>query len=164
MLTYEQRAKSNAICKAAVANTVRLFSTEGLDVAFALKRNVNSNQVKRKRKLDRRAEAQLLVVACGATPEGHARWTFRLLEEQAKIVLENPVSKDTIGRMQKTNFDLTKTTTGSSRRKETQNLQPVWKMFWMCTSYPMPYEIGHLHGREALPAFRRSILMLEKTS
>ena len=31
-------------------------------------------------------------------PEGHSRWTLRLLEEQAKIVPDVPVSKDTIGR------------------------------------------------------------------
>jgi len=40
--------------------------------------------------------------------EGHSRWTLRLLEEQAKIVLDTPVSKDTIGRaLKKINPDLT---------------------------------------------------------
>lgn len=45
-----------------------------------------------------RAEARIIEIACSPAPEGHSRWTLRLLEEQAKIVLDVPVSKDTIGR------------------------------------------------------------------
>lgn len=50
------------------------------------------------RKFDGRAEARIIEIACSPAPEGHSRWTLRLLEEQAKIVLDVPVSKDTIGR------------------------------------------------------------------
>ena len=61
-----------------------------------------------RRKFDGRAEARIIETACSPAPEGHSRWTLRLLEEQAKIVLDVPVSKDTIGRaLKKTNFDLT---------------------------------------------------------
>ena len=50
----------------------------------------------------------IIEIACSPAPEGHSRWTLRLLEEQAKIVLDVPVSKDTIGRaLKKINFDLT---------------------------------------------------------
>ena len=57
---------------------------------------------------DGRAEARIIEIACSPAPEGHSRWTLRLLEEQAKIVLDVPVSKDTIGRaLKKINFDLT---------------------------------------------------------
>ena len=42
-------------------------------------------------------------IACSPAPEGHSRWTLRLLEEQAKIALDVPVSKDTIGRALKKN-------------------------------------------------------------
>ena len=31
------------------------------------------------RKLDGKGEAQLLALCCGPAPEGHARWTLRLL-------------------------------------------------------------------------------------
>lgn len=59
-------------------------------------------------KFDGRAEARIIEIACSPAPEGHSRWTLRLLEEQAKIVLDVPVSKDTIGRaLKKINFDLT---------------------------------------------------------
>ncbi len=76
-----------------------------------------------KRKLDGHAEAKLIEIACGPPPEGHSRWTLRLLEEKARVELDVPVSKDTIGRaLKKTNFDLTATATGVSRQKKTQSL------------------------------------------
>lgn len=56
----------------------------------------NSDQARRK--FDGRAEARIIEIACSPAPKGHSRWTLRLLEEQAKIVLDVPVSKDTIGR------------------------------------------------------------------
>jgi len=43
-------------------------------------------------------EARIIEIACSHAPAGHSRWTLRLLEEQAKAVLDVPVSKDTIGR------------------------------------------------------------------
>lgn len=49
-------------------------------------------------KMDGSAEARLLELACSEAPEGRARWTLRLLEEKAKVVLDDPVSKDTIRR------------------------------------------------------------------
>jgi len=120
VLTHEQCSKSNGISLSTVQNTVNLYTAEGLDGVCSLKRNVNSDNARRK--LDGRAEARLIKIACGTAPEGRLRWTLRLLEEQAKIVLDTPVSKDTIGRaLKKTNFGLTKTTTGASRRKKTPN-------------------------------------------
>jgi len=61
-----------------------------------LKRNVNSDNAKRK--LDGRAEARLIEIACRPAPEGHTRWTLRLLEKEAKVVLDTPVGKNAIGR------------------------------------------------------------------
>ena len=120
VLTHEQSAKSNAVCVTTVTNTVKLFITQGIDGIITLNRNLNSDNARRK--LDGRAEAQLIEIACGPAPEGHARWTLRLLEEQAKIVLDTPVGKNAIGRaLKKTNFDLTKTTTGVSPPKKMLN-------------------------------------------
>jgi hypothetical protein len=39
------------------------------------------------RKLDGKAEAQLLALACSNPPEGHARWTLKLLADKL-VVLE----------------------------------------------------------------------------
>ncbi|PLT76680.1 transposase, partial [Mediterraneibacter gnavus] len=52
-----------------------------------------------------------------------SRWTLRLLEKEAKVVLDTPVSKDAIRRaLKKTNFDLTKMNTGAFPQERTQNL------------------------------------------
>jgi len=96
VLTHEQSAKSNGVCKATVTNTVKRYYTEGIQGVTALKRSVNSDNARRK--LDGRAEAHLVEIACSPAPEGHTRWTLRLLEKEAKVVLDTPVGKNAIGR------------------------------------------------------------------
>ena len=94
------------VCMSTITNAVRLYSENGIEGIITLKRNVNSDNARRK--LDGRAEARLIEIACSPAPKGYSRWTLRLLEEQSKIVLDVPVSKDTIGRaLKKINFDLT---------------------------------------------------------
>ena len=61
-----------------------------------LKRNINSNNARRK--VDGRIEARIVEIACGSVPEGHSQWTIRLLENQANIELDEPVSRETIRR------------------------------------------------------------------
>ena len=75
------------------------------------------------RKLDGRAEARIIELACGPVPQGHSRWTIRLLEEQSRVVLETPVSREAIRRaLKKMNFDLTAMATGASPKKTMPNL------------------------------------------
>lgn len=121
VLTHEQSARTNGVCPATVTNTVKLFINEGIGGITNLKRNVNSDNARRK--LDGRAEAHIIEIACGPVPEGHARWTLRLLEEKARMELDVPVGKNAIGRaLKKTGSDLTKTVTGASLKKKMQNL------------------------------------------
>ena len=96
VLTHEQIAKTNCVCMTTVRNTVKLFCEKGIKGIITLNRSVNSDNARRK--LDGRGEARIIEIACSPAPEGHSRWTLRLLEAQAKIVLDEPVSKDTIGR------------------------------------------------------------------
>lgn len=104
--THEQISKINCTAMSTIHNTVKLYSELGIDGITKLKRNINSDNAKRK--LDGRAEAKIIEIACRPAPEGHVRWTLRLLEDRAKVELETPVSKDTIGRaLKKINFDLT---------------------------------------------------------
>ena len=96
VLTHEQSAKTNCVCMTTVRNTVKLFCEKGIKGIITLNRSVNSDNARRK--LDGRGEARIIEIACSPAPEGHSRWTLRLLEAQAKIVLDTPVSKDTIRR------------------------------------------------------------------
>ena len=79
---------------ATVANTVRHFACHGLESVLTLKRSLRSNQARRK--LDGRAEARLIAMACGPAPKGAARWTLRLLEKKLRVVLAEPISRETI--------------------------------------------------------------------
>lgn len=103
--TREKCAKSNGVCMTTVTNTASKFEKGGIEEVVSYKRSVNSDNARRK--VDGRAEAQILELATSPAPDGCARWTLRLLEEKSKVVLETPVSKDTIGRTLK---KLSKTT------------------------------------------------------
>jgi transposase len=118
--TQEQCAKSIGVCKATVYNVIKYYVDGGIKKVLFFGRSVNSDNARRK--LDGRAEAKLIEIACGPAPEGHSKWTLRLLEDKAKIELVVPVSKDTIGRaLKKTNYNLTKTITGAFPKKKAQN-------------------------------------------
>ena len=120
VLTHEQSAKSNGVCMATVTNTVAKYIRGGIDAVTEFKRNINSDNARRK--VDGRTEARLIELACGPVPEGHSRWTIRLLEKESKVILDTPVGREAIrNALKKTNFDLTKMTTGVSRQKKTRN-------------------------------------------
>lgn len=119
--TQEQCAKTTGVCKTTVYNVIKYFVDGGIENTLFADRNTNSDNARRK--LDGRSEAKLIEIACGPAPEGHTRWTLRLLEDKSKVELEVPVGKDAIGRaLKKTNCDLTRTTTGASHQKKTPNL------------------------------------------
>ena len=118
--TQEQCAKRHGISRATVSNTIANYCKNGLEATTTLKRNINSDNSRRK--MDGRAEARLIALACSAAPEGHSRWTVRLLEREAKVILDEPVSRETIRKtLKKTKFDLTAVTTGASHPKPTRN-------------------------------------------
>ena len=113
-MTYVQCVDAYAVSRATIATLVKSFSEGGIEAALARKRSINSDQARRK--VDGRTEARIIEIACGPAPEGHSRWTIRLLEDEMKIVLDEPISREAIRRtLKKTKFDLTKTTTGVSR-------------------------------------------------
>ena len=77
---------------------------EGLEAAL----NPKPSQRVYERKLDGKAEAHLIALACSAPPEGRARWTLRLLGDQM-VALEHveSVSFETVRRvLKKTNLSL----------------------------------------------------------
>lgn len=112
VMSYEQCVETYGISKATIASIVKAFAGGGIDAALARKRSVNSDQARRK--VDGRTEARLIEIACGPAPEGHSRWTIRLLEAQMKVLLDEPISREAIRRtLKKMNLDLTAVTTGA---------------------------------------------------
>jgi len=113
-LTYDQCISTLNVSRGTIASTVKLFSSGGIDKVLETHRNINSDNARRK--VDGRTEARIIEIACGPVPEGHSRWTLRLLEERMRMELDEPISREAIRRaLKKTNFDLTVTTTGASQ-------------------------------------------------
>ena len=120
-LTHAQLAHSYAVCPATITNIVQSYVKNGITDIIRYKISPNSGAALRK--VDGRAEAHIIQMACSPAPEGHSRWTIRLLEEKARIELDIPVGREAIRQtLKKMNFDLTKTPTGASLPKKTQNL------------------------------------------
>lgn len=114
--SHEQCAKSNGVCITTVTNTIQKYVSGGIDKVIKYNRNVNSNHARRK--VDGRTEARIIEIACSPAPEGHSRWTLRLLEERCRMELDVPVGKNAIGRtLKKINFGLTGTAIGVSPKK-----------------------------------------------
>jgi homeodomain-containing protein len=93
-----------AICTAfglgltAIARIRRRFVEEGLEAAL----HRRPARVPRLRKLDGRAEAHLLALACRTPPDGRDRWTLALLTEHFVALGVGPaVSDETVRRLLK---------------------------------------------------------------
>jgi len=82
------------------------FAQEGLEAAI----NRRPPNRRYERLLDGRAEAHLIALVCSAPPEGHARWSLRLLAERLVALDEvgvASVSYETVRRtLKKTNLSL----------------------------------------------------------
>ena len=119
-LTHAQLAHSYAVCPATITSIIQSYVKNG--IKDIIRYNISPNSSAALRKVDGRAEAHIIQMACSPAPEGHSRWTIRLLEEKARIELDIPVGREAIRQtLKKMNFDLTKTPTGASLQKKTQN-------------------------------------------
>lgn len=90
--------------RATVERVRKRFVEEGLEIAL------QPAPAKRvyQRRLDGKAEAHLVALACGTPPEGRARWTLRLFADRM-VALEyvESVSHETVRRtLKKTNLNL----------------------------------------------------------
>ena len=118
--TYDECVMACGVSRATIASTVKQYVEKGMDETLKLKRNVNSDNARRK--VDGRTEARIVQMACGPVPEGHSRWTIRLLEDELKVVLDEPISRETIRRtLKKTGLNLTELSTGVSPQKQIRN-------------------------------------------
>jgi hypothetical protein len=103
------------VARRTVERLKRLFVEEGMGAALE----------RREREAPPRAvlfdgafEARLVALACSEAPDGHARWTVRLLADKAvELGLAPSVSHMTVQRvLKKTSLSLTSGSTGRSRR------------------------------------------------
>lgn len=119
-LTHAQIAHIYAVCPATVSNIIRDYTRKG--IGSIIRYNISPNSAASLRKTDGRAEAKLIQLACGPAPDGHSRWTLKLLTEKSRVELETPISRETIRRvLKKTSSSPTETATGVSHQKKMQN-------------------------------------------
>ncbi|GAB5520987.1 MAG: IS630-like element ISMac18 family transposase [Rhodothermales bacterium] len=96
--TDEKIADALGCGSATVARTRRRFVTEGIKQALRVRKTAQGRPLK----IDGVAEAHLIALACSAPPEGHARWSVRLLADRYVTLgleagwLEAPVSRETV--------------------------------------------------------------------
>jgi transposase len=72
------------------------FVEQGLEAALVRKKQ---DRPSRERKLDGRAEARLIALACSAPPQGRKEWTMRLLADQlVELEIVDAISDETVRR------------------------------------------------------------------
>jgi transposase len=94
-LTDEQVAAALDVGTPTVHRVRQAYVEQGLEAAVERKPACRH----RPRKLDGAQEARLVALACGPAPEGHARWTVRLLADQlVELRIVDSIGKDTVHR------------------------------------------------------------------
>lgn len=99
-----QIAEEVDVSLATVQRVRRQFVEQGLEAALSEKVRGGAP-----RKFSERDRAKITALACTKPPQGHARWTLRLLaEKMVELELVESISRDTIDKvLKKTNFSLT---------------------------------------------------------
>ena len=114
-------ADALGVTSRSIEHLKKRFVEEGLEAALERK---PLDKPPREVVFDGAFEARLISLACSEAPEGHQRWTVRLLAEKAvELRFAETVSHMTVQRtLKKMNFSLTEKNTGKSRLKATQPL------------------------------------------
>lgn len=91
--SYTQIEKALDVSPVTITSVRRAFACEGLDAALYRKKPEREYQ----RTLDGEAEAHLIALVCGETPEGQERWSLRLLQQKMiELAYVETVSHETI--------------------------------------------------------------------
>ena len=97
----DEIAEALDVSRPTIERIRRRYATEGLEDALNHRRPAAAPR----RKLDGPAEAHLIALACSSAPEGHNRWTLRLLADKlVALEIVDAVSHETVRQvLKKTN-------------------------------------------------------------
>jgi hypothetical protein len=109
-------ATALGVTSRAIEHLKKRFVEDGLEAALERK---PSEKPPRDVVFDGAFEARLIALACSDAPEGHRRWTVRMLADKAvELKFAESVSHMTVQRaLKKTNLSLTSANTGKSLPK-----------------------------------------------
>jgi transposase len=112
-LTDEPVAPALHVGSATVGRVRQRFVEEGLE--SALNERPRPGQ---RRKLPGKQEAHLIAVACSSPPQGHGRWSLRLLAGKVvELGLANSISPETVRKLlKKQSLSPGRKSNGASRR------------------------------------------------
>jgi transposase len=101
------------------------FSAEGLDATLHRKKPTGRQY----RKLDGQQEARLVALACSKAPDGHARWTMKLLADKlVELEVVESIDPATVWRtLQKTTSSRGSSSSGSSPRTRAGRSWRRWR-------------------------------------
>lgn len=119
--TIGDTAAALGVTNRTIEHLKKRFVEEGLDVALERKPR---EKPPREVKFDGAFEARLIALACSDVPEGHRRWTVRLLAEKVvELSIAPSASHMTVQRaLKKMNLNLTSANTGKFRHRGAQRL------------------------------------------
>jgi hypothetical protein len=124
--TVAETAEAMGVTPRTIEHLKKRFVEEGLEAAIERKKR---EKPPREIKFDGAFEARLVALACSQSPEGHQRWTVRLLAEKlVELKIVPDVSHMTVQRvLKKTNLNLIDASTGRYRRKAMRHLSQTWR-------------------------------------
>jgi transposase len=97
--TDQRIAEALEVSVATVERLRQRFVEHGFEAALGRKAQ---DRPSRERKLDGRAEARLIAVACSTPPEGRKAWTLRLLADRlVELEVVDTISHETVRRVLK---------------------------------------------------------------
>jgi transposase len=97
--TDERIAEAVEVSRASVERLRQRFVEQGFDAALGRK---PQERPSRPRKLDGRAEARLIALACSTPPQGRKEWTMRLLADRlVELQIVDTISDETVRRVLK---------------------------------------------------------------
>lgn len=104
--TVQSVADTIGVTSRTVEHIKQRFVEEGIESALTRK---PASKPPREIKFDGAFEARLIALACSDAPEGHSRWTVRLLADKAvELKITESISKSAVGSiLKKTNLSLT---------------------------------------------------------
>jgi len=95
-LPDEQVARTLGIAVRSIESLRRRWVEEGMDAAIGRKKRERPSI---EPMFDGRSEAKLIAVACGAKPQGRARWTLQLLADRVvELKIVEHCSRETVRR------------------------------------------------------------------
>lgn len=95
--TYQDIAVHAGASIPTVIDTLQKYLEGGIAKAITPNRNPNSDNARRKATGD--VEAKIVAKACTTPPPGYAKWTLTLLARESAVILEESISRATVGRI-----------------------------------------------------------------